>query len=229
MGKNSFEKYIDLLKPVMEGLHNALGDRSEFILHDLSQLQSSVVVVVGNVTDRQIGAPTTNLVIDVLETYGNEAKDMLGYLSVSKDGRQLKSYTIFIRDDEGEIIGCFCFNIDLTDFKVMESLLEEFTFINDLTNSKEDVKEEVFAQEISDVVEDIIKYEINDYSTPVPHMNRGDKLAIVNSLEEKGIFDVKGGADTVAHYLGVSIFTVYNYLKEVRSSYRNGQNDTNKE
>lgn len=223
MVRECFQRYYDLFKPVMIAMQSLIGDSSEFILHDLSELQSAVTLVVGSITGRQIGAPTTNLVMEALEKYGDDAEDMMGYLSVSKDGRRLKSYTIFIRDEKGKIVGCFCCNIDLTDYKIMENMLKNFCAINDPMEEEKKSKTEVFAQEISDVVEDIIKYEINCYGKPVPHMNRADKLQLVALLESKGVFDVKGAADIVSHYMGVSVFTVYNYIKEIRSSYRNGQ------
>ena len=218
MGKKEFQKYIDLFKPVMEAMHSLLGDQSEFILHDLSTPESSVVVVVGDVTHRQIGAPTTNLVMNELKRSGHEAKDMLDYLSLAKDGRQLKSSTVFIRNEENKIVGCFCSNIDLTEYRVAEKLLRNLCAIK--STDDKDTKGEVFAQEISDVVEDIIQYEINHFGKPVPHMSRGDKLQLVASLDSKGIFDVKGSADMVAHFLGSSVFTIYNYLKEVRNNHK---------
>ena len=51
-------------------------------------------------------------------------------------------------------------------------------------------------------------------------MQKEDKLAIVESLENKGIFDVKGSVEYVADRLGVTNFTIYNYLKEVRCTKR---------
>ncbi|WP_052447438.1 helix-turn-helix transcriptional regulator [Clostridium polynesiense] len=218
MEKNNFEKYIDLFKPVMKAMHSLLGEKSEFILHDLSTTQSSVAVVVGNITNRPIGAPSTNLVIDALKKYGDKAEDMLNYASYTKDGRQLKSSTIFIREND-KIVGCLCYNVDLTEFKTFGKILDNFCQIN--TGDEKEQKPEVFAQEVSDVVEDIIQYEIEKADKPVPHMSRGDKLSLVATLEAKGVFDVKGSAETVARFLGVSVFTIYNYIKDVRSGLNN--------
>ena len=49
-------------------------------------------------------------------------------------------------------------------------------------------------------------------------MEKEDKLVIVRRLDEKGVFLVKGAIDYVANILGVSRYTIYNYLDEVRSS-----------
>ena len=49
-------------------------------------------------------------------------------------------------------------------------------------------------------------------------MNRNEKLQLIEILDAKGVFDVKGSPEMVARYLGASVFTVYNYMKQIRSS-----------
>ena len=209
-----FQKYIDLYKPIMNAMHAAMGECSEFVLHDLSTPESSVVAVCGNVTNRALGAPSTNLVIETLQKYGDDAEDIPVYQSVTKEGKQLKSSTAFIREN-GKIVGCFCCNIDLTEYIAASKMLQKFCMIQPLKDSE--AKIEVFAQEISEVVEEFISYELQTNPVPVSQMTRADKLLFVERMENKGIFDVKGSAETVAHYLGVSVFTVYNYIKDIRS------------
>lgn len=135
--------------------------------------------------------------------------------STTKDGRQLKSMTTFIRE-QGKIVGCLCCNVDLTEYIMAQKLL--CGFCKTRLPAEAEPKKEVFAQEISDVVEDIIHFELDNLSKPIAHMSRADKLAFVETLEAKGVFDVKGAAEMVAQHIGVSIFTVYNYIKEVRNS-----------
>ena len=52
------------------------------------------------------------------------------------------------------------------------------------------------------------------------HLTVERALHIVENLEQKGIFDVKGAVEYVAERLGVTNFTVYNYLKTVRCARR---------
>ena len=66
MQKRDFQKYVKIYQPIMEAMHAMLGEYSEFILHDLSMPEASVTAVCGNVTGRQIGAPTTNLVMETI-------------------------------------------------------------------------------------------------------------------------------------------------------------------
>ncbi|WP_371478336.1 helix-turn-helix domain-containing protein [Kitasatospora sp. NBC_00315] len=47
---------------------------------------------------------------------------------------------------------------------------------------------------------------------PLDGLDRGEKQRVVALLEERGAFTVRHGVETVAAALGVSRFTVYNYL-----------------
>ncbi|MBC8536244.1 helix-turn-helix transcriptional regulator [Feifania hominis] len=220
MPKTEFTKYIDLYRPICEGLHRTFSGRVEFILHDLSTPEASVVLVVGDLTKRQIGAPATNVLMNALSSEGDDAKDIIGYPSMTKDGKVLKSSTVFIRNDSGKIIGCFCCNVDLTEFNALSAILEELTATTRLRQPAEqgsDEHTEIFAQCVSEVVGDIIRYEIARANLPPSSMSKADKVEIIRSLDKKGVFDVKGTPEMVAGILGTSVFTIYNYLKEVRN------------
>ncbi|MDY0810968.1 helix-turn-helix domain-containing protein [Kitasatospora purpeofusca] len=47
---------------------------------------------------------------------------------------------------------------------------------------------------------------------PLAELDRWEKQRVVALLEERGAFTVRHGVETVATALGVSRFTVYNYL-----------------
>ncbi|WP_329137796.1 helix-turn-helix domain-containing protein [Streptomyces sp. NBC_01476] len=47
---------------------------------------------------------------------------------------------------------------------------------------------------------------------PLAQLGRKEKQTVVRLLEERGAFSVRHGVETVASALGVSRFTVYNYL-----------------
>lgn len=50
------------------------------------------------------------------------------------------------------------------------------------------------------------------HGRPLAELDRKAKQQVVRSLEERGAFAVRHGVETVATALGVSRFTVYNYL-----------------
>lgn len=50
------------------------------------------------------------------------------------------------------------------------------------------------------------------HGRPLAELGRKEKQQVVRQLEERGAFVVRHGVETVAAALGVSRFTVYNYL-----------------
>jgi hypothetical protein len=51
---------------------------------------------------------------------------------------------------------------------------------------------------------------------PISRMTRSEKQSIVRFLDDRGAFAVRKSVETVAEALGVSRFTVYNYLDSIR-------------
>ena len=49
-------------------------------------------------------------------------------------------------------------------------------------------------------------------------MSMEEKIQLVRILEDQGVFQIKGVINQVALLLGVSNFTVYNYLKKIRAA-----------
>ncbi|MGW4751616.1 helix-turn-helix domain-containing protein [Streptomyces chartreusis] len=53
---------------------------------------------------------------------------------------------------------------------------------------------------------------------PLADLDRKDKQEVVRILEARGAFSVRHGVETVAGALGVSRFTVYNYLNRDKNT-----------
>ncbi|WP_055549370.1 helix-turn-helix domain-containing protein [Streptomyces sp. NBRC 110028] len=58
------------------------------------------------------------------------------------------------------------------------------------------------------------------HGVPLSALDRKTKQGIVRALEQRGAFTVRHGVETVASALGVSRFTVYNYLNREKDAER---------
>ncbi|MDY0409202.1 transcriptional regulator [Virgibacillus soli] len=188
------------------------GPRCEVAVHDFSDLQRSLIHIAGNVTHREIGSPITDLVLNELRKEQEDIEDIPSYRTQSKEGHVLKSTTVFLRDEDNKIIGALCTNYDI-------SLLMEFggeidTFI-DFQQDKQPV--ETFYHSVQDVTHDMVNQVLLRYKKAPSQMSMEEKIDCVSELDKKGTFLIKGATEYVAHVLGVSKFTVYNYLNKVRS------------
>lgn len=87
--------------PIVNTLASQFGVNCEAALHDLSMPHTSLVAIAGELTHRKLGAPITNYVLNLLREHGDKVKDSYHYLSTTKDGKNFKSSTTFIRDKKG--------------------------------------------------------------------------------------------------------------------------------
>ncbi len=65
---------------------------------------------------------------------------------------------------------------------------------------------------IADSLDHILADLERRHGRPLAELDRKEKQTVVRILEERGAFSVRHGVETVAAALGVSRFTVYNYL-----------------
>lgn len=66
--------------------------------------------------------------------------------------------------------------------------------------------------QLSDSLDHILAAMERRHGMPLADLDRKSKQAVVRTLEARGAFSVRHGVETVAGALGVSRFTVYNYL-----------------
>ncbi|NLU65939.1 helix-turn-helix domain-containing protein [Streptomyces sp. HNM0574] len=78
---------------------------------------------------------------------------------------------------------------------------------------------------LSDSLDHILSELQRRHGMPLSELDRRTKQSVVRILETRGAFSVRHGVETVAGALGVSRFTVYNYLN--RENARAGKNDEN--
>ena len=88
--------------PLIDFLAELLGKNSEIVLHDLTNLDSSIIAIRNNyITKRDIGAPATDYVLRTLKTGINENLDFnVGYREISnRDHKQLHSASYYLRKE----------------------------------------------------------------------------------------------------------------------------------
>ena len=212
------EKYIPLVKTIAE----MFGKKCEVVLHDFSNPQHSIIVIEnGQVTGRKIGDSLTDLALSVWKKNGYENKKtdrIVNYKTKSKDGKILKSSTVFIRNNQKKIIGCICINYDITVHSMFYKVMDEFCTTVDLDKKKSEKGIETFTSAVHEVLKNIIQEAVEKIGKPASLMQKEDKLMVAKIAEEKGAFLIKGAITKLAKEINVSRFTIYNYLEEIKAS-----------
>lgn len=202
--------------PLVKGIAATFGSRCEVVLHDFTDLQHSIVAIEnGHVTGRSAGSPMTESSLKLVQN-GKVDEDIVNYTGKSADGRVLKSTTVFIKDEHQKVIGCFCINFDITELVGARSVLNDIMKISeDFQERQNDVKN---LNVVSVVLTDLVKETLDEVGKPIIYLSKDDKVMMVDRLDQKGAFLIKGAIDYVANVLCVSRYTIYNYLDEIRET-----------
>ena len=210
--------------PLVKTIAQMFGKNCEVVLHDFSEPQKAIVAIEnGQVTGRKISDSITDLALSIWRKggYGKKKEDkIVNYRTKTKDGKILRSSTVFIRDNQKKIIGCLCINYDLTEYLMFNKVVGEFCTTIDLDKEKlkDETETETFSNTVNEVLENIIQEAIEKVGKPISMMQKSDKLMVAKIVDEKGGFLIKGTVNQLAKEINVSRFTIYNYLEELKTT-----------
>lgn len=206
-----------LLGQLADAVATSFGPSCEVVIHDISDPRHAIVHMAGNVTRREAGAPISDAVVGSLIREGQTVKDRYNYKTVLEDGREIKSTTVFIRDAAGEVVAAFCINFDTTDHVNAMRALEQIARCSDSNGEQATPLTETIAFSIDDAVDALFEQAVAEIGKQPASMSTEEKIRLVGELERKGAFQIRGVVNQVALRLGVTNFTVYNYLKRIRT------------
>ena len=199
---------LHALKAVVPGLAATFGRSCEVVLHDYRRPDQSVVAVAGEVTGRRVGGAMSEIGLAVLAR-GNDAGDELNYLTRTPDGRLVKSSTMPLRDEHGDVFGALCVNLDVTALRQVGDLLA------DLAGADVKRATTTFTDDIDEVVDAVVRAEAS--GRPVAGLAKPERLRLLRALDRRGVFHLRGAAPKVAARLGISRASLYADLAACRS------------
>lgn len=201
------ELLLTNLKKLAKVLVATLGHQCEVVIHDLYDLERSAVWIEGNVTGRKPGAAMTDLGIERIRK--GEVEDLPNYRTEAPDGRMLKSSSAFILNEDGEAIGAFCINWDVTAISTAQQILDSITQV-----APNGPIHETFVEDASEIIEKSVESYVIETGKPLSMMNKQDRVKMVRFLNQKGIFQLQRAVPILADLLSVTRQTVYNYMEE---------------
>lgn len=197
--------------PVMESLAAYLGNSFEIVLHSLEDYDHSVIGIInGEHTGRTVGAPITDLAMNMLDEL-SKGKPATVYFSNNKKGEPLKSTTIAVRGEEDRIIGLICINMYLNT--PMSDLLA--SLVPDRPAGAA-APQENFASDTNELIGttlELVREAVMRDETILPS---NKNKAIVEELYRRGMFRLKDAVVIVANKMGISRNTIYMHIRNYR-------------
>jgi len=213
----SIQESLDFLLPMMEGIAGQFGDNCEVVLHDHSQgLESSIIAIInGHVTGRKVGDPSSNLGLEVLR--GSDVNgDRHNYFTKTREGKTLRSTSVYLRNNHKQVIGALCINLDISDILQAEKMLNKMAGRPDNAPTSSKEVNEVFVKDVSKLLDYLIAECMTLIDVPVSNMTRQDKLNAIKFFDDKGVFLIKKSGERICEFLNISKYTLYAYLGELR-------------
>lgn len=213
-----------------EFLGNTLGPNYEVVLHDLTDMNRSIIAIANNhVSGREIGAPLTNVALSILKDKSYEKADYRVHnYGLSVNGKIIRSNTLFIKH-EGKLIGMLCVNFDGSNFQDicdrLLSLCHPDRFVTSVLSlhSESDVTAsalsapETFRNSTEAVANDAIQRILEQKGVAAQRLTSEERMQIIAMLEADGIFLLKGAVKDVAEGLCCSQASVYRYLSQIKA------------
>ncbi|MEN5037723.1 PAS domain-containing protein [Pseudomonas sp. TWI929] len=211
---------LTVLKAAIQALGSVAARNMEILLHDLDRPEHSVVAIVnGHLSGRSIGSPILAapeqdqgfkaLMQASADQHGCEPVVLPDYPTTLK-GRTLRSATAIFRDSSGQPFASLCVNTDVTGLDAAMSFLQQ---LQPLGASAPAVNEPA---DMELLMSEIIQASLQ--RSGQGRMNKQAKVEAVRVMQERGLFIVKGGVEKAASALGVTRYTIYNYLEHLRGA-----------
>ena len=205
---------LQFLFQLAKGVARQFGPNCEVVVHDLASNDpdSSIVAIEnGQISGRKVGDGPSHAVLEALRGGKGTVEDHLCYLTRTRDGKILKSTTIYIRDDDGRPIGMFGINYDITLMLAMEDALKQFT-----ATERDEQEPEHISRNVSDLLDELIAQSVKIVGKPVALMTKEDKVKAIQFLNETGAFLITKSGDKVCKFFGISKYTLYSYIDEAK-------------
>ena len=200
----------EFLAQLAKGISQQFGSNCEVAVHNLSEsyTDSSIIIIEnGDVTGRKVGDGPSHVVLEALHGDQSKLQDHLSYLTKTKDGRILKSTTIYIRDENRKVIGIFSINFDITGLLMVNNALKPLVTVESTEKEPEKIP-----QNVNDLLIELIEQSVQQVGKPVALMNKDDKIKAIQFLNNSGAFLITKSGDKVSKYFGISKYTLYSYI-----------------
>jgi predicted transcriptional regulator YheO len=206
---------LDFAVRLSKAIAAQFGKDCEVVVYDLKSCpaeHSIVAIENGHVSGRRCGDGPSRLVLDALETKNGRAKDRLAFLTKGRNGKILKSSNVYLRDENGEIIGMLAINYDISLMVAMQHALK------DLTKEGPDEIRRSEMTSVTALLDELIDQSIQLVGKPIALMNKSDKVRAIRYLKDSGAFLITKSGPKVCEIFGISKYTLYSYIDALKNA-----------
>ena len=217
---------------IVDFLGHVLGPDYEIALHELNDDSNQIVAIAnGELTGRHLGSPLSNKMLEFVAGRMYETQDyVLGFESTAANGKKMRSNSMFIKGRNGELSGLLCINFDSSRYEelaghvmalcgglIAPGVQSGTSLIADANDPSVDEVKRGYPTSIAGATASIVSSVVASYPVDVSRLTQDEKMEIMDILNRKGVFLLKGSVSYVAKELHSSEASIYRYLGKLNS------------
>lgn len=224
--------------PLVDFLAEALGPTAEIVLHDLRREEHSMIAIRnGELTGRRVGdATATESALRMVRRAEERGKSyMANYFGQPAGEKILRSSSYFIRDEDRSVVGILGINVDLTQLLAARQTMDRLLALSEADPAGGSLPPSIASlfpgrpgaasspdgalpppessRDIEHMVYSVLDRVLSACKADPVRLTAREKREVVDELNARGVFLLKGVITEVARRLAVSEQTIYRYLK----------------
>lgn len=216
-------RQVDFYTRLAHAIAAQFGTNCEVVVHDLETddpERSIIAIENGHVTGRSVGDGPSHVVLEAAKAGKlHKLDDRLAYLTKTDDGRILRSTTVFIRNDDGAVVGILGINYDITIISAAAKTLNGLTGSPEkATDAANEPEPEPIVRNVADLLDDLIEQSVALVGKPAALMSKDERVRAIGYLNDTGAFLITKSGPKVCKYFGISKYTLYSYLDEAKAA-----------
>lgn len=211
---NNFTFSLNDITKIIDMMEAQFGSKCEIVLHDLRKPYDHTIVDIrnGHITNRKIGDCGSNLGLAVMRGEENDG-DKYNYITYTRDGKILRSSSVYFRDEQGTLVYSICINENITETVHFEAYLHEHNRYIEAA----DRDSEVFVNNVGELLDHFTAQALAAIGSELPLKNKSEKMEFLRYLDKRGAFLINKSGERVCELLQISKYTFYNYLEAIRN------------
>ena len=217
---------------LVDFLGHILGPDYEVALHELKDDSNEIIAIAnGELTGRHLGSPLSNKMLEYLTSHLYETQDyVLRFESTAITGKKMCSNSLFIKGPHNELAGLLCINFDASRYEELSRRVMELCggglkrgvpsgtrLIADSNDPVETPVRSGYPTSIAGATASIVSQVVANYPVEVDRLTQDEKMEIMDILNRKGVFLLKGSVSHVAQTLHSSEASIYRYLGKLNN------------
>ncbi|CNI35743.1 MULTISPECIES: helix-turn-helix transcriptional regulator [Yersinia] len=194
-------------QPIADAIATLFYPYAEVAIHDVAS--QSLIYIANNYSQRELGEDS-----NLSDLQFDQHSQVIGpYQKRNWNGRQLRSISTVLRDDQGQPIGLLCINLDITVFESAKAALDMFLSGHQLQPQPDVLFQDDWQERINTYIHNWLQQQQLTLAT----LNSVSRRMLIEALYQQGAFNGKNAAGYVAKILGIGRATVYNQLKNIKN------------